>query len=433
MRQAIEQIYMGMSDATRVLLVLSIILFAGFLVTRITKKLRLPDVSGYILAGICIGPCCLSLVPEAMLSKMGFISDIALSFIAFGVGRFFKKAVLKETGAGVVVVTLFEALMAGVLVTLALRFLFALPWTLAVLLGAIATATAPASTMMTIRQYGAKGPFINTLLQVVALDDAVCLLVFSAAAAAVSAGAAGSVSAWAVAGPLAYNAGALVLGALCGLLLSRLLGPKRSKDNRLILAVAMLLMLSGICAAFDVSPLLSCMVFGATYVNITEDEALFEQVNGFTPPITSMFFVLSGMSLELSALSVAGLVGAVYVVVRIAGKYLGAYCGAAATRQSTPVKRYLGLALIPQAGVAIGLAFLAKRILPDETGDVLLAIILASSVLYELMGPWCAKKAIFLSGSLLSQEPVIAAPEENEGEEKAEPVAHKGAQHGTVL
>lgn len=188
MHKAIEQIYAQMGDTTRVLLMLSIILFAGFLVTRLTKKLHFPDVSGYILAGILIGPCCLCFVPEPMLARMGFISDIALAFIAFGVGRFFKKDVLKNTGIGVAVLTLFEALAAGIFVALVLRFLFALPWTLAVLLGAIATATAPASTMMTIRQYGAKGKFIDTLLQVVALDDAVCLLIFSAAAAAVSAG-----------------------------------------------------------------------------------------------------------------------------------------------------------------------------------------------------------------------------------------------------
>lgn len=433
MRQTMEQIYAGMGDATRVLLVLSIILFAGFLITRITKKLRLPDVSGYILAGILIGPCCLGLVPEEMLARMGFISDIALSFIAFGVGRFFKKDVLKKTGAGVAILTLFESLAAGVLVTLALRLLFKLPWALAVLLGAIATATAPASTMMTIRQYGAKGEFINTLLQVVALDDAVCLLVFSAAAAAVSTGGAEGLSAWAIAGPLVYNAGALVLGALCGLLLSKLLGPKRSQDNRLILAVAMLLLLSGVCAAFDVSPLLSCMVFGAAYVNITEDQGLFEQVNGFTPPITAMFFVLSGMSLALPALATAGLVGAVYFVVRIVGKYLGAYCGAAVTRQSVPVRRYLGLALIPQAGVAIGLAFLAKRILPEELGNVLLAVILASSVLYELIGPWCAKKAIFLSGALPGTQHAEARQKEADGAENTEPAAHNGEPGRTVL
>ena len=437
MHKAIEQIYAQMGDTTRVLLVLSIILFAGFLVTRLTKKLHFPDVSGYILAGILIGPCCLCFVPEPMLARMGFISDIALAFIAFGVGRFFKKDVLKNTGIGVAVLTLFEALAAGILVALVLRFLFALPWTLAVLLGAIATATAPASTMMTIRQYGAKGKFIDTLLQVVALDDAVCLRIFSAAAAAVSAGGVKGLSAWAFARPIAYNVGALLLGALCGLLLSKLLSPKRSRDNRLILAVAMLLMLSGICAAFAVSPLLSCMVFGAVYVNVTKDEGLFEQINDFAPPITSMFFVVSGMSLSLPALGTAGAVGAVYMIVRIVGKYFGAYYGAAVTRQNQVVKRYLGLALIPQAGVAIGLAFLAKRILPEEMGDILLAIILSSSVLYELVGPWCAKKAIILSGSLPGCLKEHRKKQETGGQEETgsegKSAAHNGTLHGTVL
>ena len=234
-----------------------------------------------------------------------------------------------------------------------------------------------------------------------------------------------------------YNVGALLLGALCGLLLSKLLSPKRSRDNRLILAVAMLLMLSGICAAFAVSPLLSCMVFGAVYVNVTKDEGLFEQINDFAPPITSMFFVVSGMSLSLPALGTAGAVGAVYMIVRIVGKYFGAYYGAAVTRQNQVVKRYLGLALIPQAGVAIGLAFLAKRILPEEMGDILLAIILSSSVLYELVGPWCAKKAIILSGSLPGCLKEHRKKQETGGQEETgsegKSAAHNGTLHGTVL
>ena len=169
----------AVSAETRILLVLSIILFAGFIMTRLTNTLNLPKVSGYILAGILIGPCGLNMIPQNMIDDMSFISDLALAFIAFGVGKFFKKEVIMKTGSKVLIVTFFEAMTAGVLVTLFSRFVFGLDTDFALILGAIATATAPASTMMTINQYKAKGEFVNTLLQIVALDDVVCLLTFS--------------------------------------------------------------------------------------------------------------------------------------------------------------------------------------------------------------------------------------------------------------
>ena len=389
------------SPGTAILITLSIILLSGFLVTRLTKLLKLPNVSGYIIAGILIGPHLLNLVPQNIVDNMSFVSDIALAFIAFGIGRFFKKETLKETGASVFVITLLEALLAGVLVTVVMYFCFGLDLMLSLLLGAIATATAPASTLMTINQYHARGKFVSVLLQVVALDDVVCLLVFSIVAAIVNAVETGSVSAASVLLPIAYNIGAMILGAVFALILTRLLSsPKRSMDNRLILAIAMLLGLSGLCSIFDISPLLSCMIFGAVYMNMTRDDELYRQINNFTPPIMSIFFVLSGMNLDVGALSAFGIVGIVYFLVRIVGKYLGAYLGCLAVKSEKPIRNYLGVALIPQAGVAIGLAYLAKRILPDEIGNLLMTIILASSVLYELIGPACAKFALIRSGAI---------------------------------
>ena len=166
--------YSSLNNETVVLLSLAVILLAGFLVTRVTKLLHLPNVSGYIIAGILIGPGVLGLIPEATIDGMGFVSDMALSFIAFGVGRFFKKEKMAETGLRVIFITLFEALLAGVLVTFSMYFLFHVDFKFAALLGAIATATAPASTMMTIDQYHARGEFVNLLLQIVAFDDVVC-------------------------------------------------------------------------------------------------------------------------------------------------------------------------------------------------------------------------------------------------------------------
>ncbi|MDO4271269.1 MAG: cation:proton antiporter [Eubacteriales bacterium] len=391
--------YQRVSESVSVLIALSVMLFAGFLVTRITKRLHLPNVSGFILAGILIGPHLLHLVPDDMIDRMGFVSDIALAFIAFSVGKFFKKEVLRQTGRSVIILTLFESLLAGLLTTLVMYFAFGLSGAFSLILGAIATATAPASTMMTINQYHAHGKFVNTLLQVVALDDVICLLAFSMVAAFVSAQDAGAVSFRAIALPLLFNLLAIALGFLCGFILARLLHPPtRSKDNRLILAVAMLLGLSGVCALFDVSPLLSCMVFGAAYLNLTHDKRLFRQLGHFTPPIMSMFFVISGMNLDIGALRTVGVVGVAYFFIRIFGKYGGAWLGAKICGMEQSIQRYLGLALIPQAGVAIGLAFLGQRLLPPAIGNLMLTIILSSSVLYELIGPVCAKTALILSG-----------------------------------
>lgn len=218
-----------LNETTVVLLSLSAILLAGFLLTRLTKIAKLPNVTGYILAGVLIGPHVLNLIPNQMVENMCFISDIALAFIAFGVGRFFKREAFRETGAGVFIITLAESLLAGVLVTLLMCYAFRLDWSFSLLLGAIATATAPASLMVTIRQYRARGNFVNLLLQVIALDDAVCLAAFSLAAAFVSASFGNGLSAAEIGMPLLFNLVALVLGFVSGLVLSRLMTPKKAK------------------------------------------------------------------------------------------------------------------------------------------------------------------------------------------------------------
>lgn len=407
-------------QVSQILLTLSVMLFAGFLMTRLTKLLHLPNVSAYILAGIIIGPDVLGLIPQTMVSGMSFLSDIALAFIAFGVGKFFKREVLMKTGVRVVIITMAEALLAGVLVSLVMIYLMGMDVKFSLLLGAIATATAPASTMMTIRQYHAKGEFVDVLLQVVALDDVVCLMVFSVISAILSREGEDA-SLVHVLTPILLNLAAIALGALCGYVLSKLLTPARSRDNRLILAIAMLLGLSGLCAVADISPLLSCMVFGAAYMNCTRDKKLYKQLNKFTPPIMSLFFILSGMNLSIGALTTFGAVGVVYFLVRIVGKYAGAYLGCRITRASERLRRYLGLALIPQAGVAIGLAFLGVRVLPAEMGQTLLTIILSSSVLYELIGPVSAKIALFRSGAIrpvnAESRAVCVTEDEGDGDE----------------
>lgn len=416
--------FLHINDTTIVLLSLSSILLAGFLVTRITKLAKLPNVTGYIISGILIGPYVLNLIPQQMVDNMGFVSDIALAFIAFGVGRFFKKENFKETGFGVIVITLFESLLAGIIVTISIHYIFHLQWDFCLLLGAIATATAPASTMVTIRQYHARGNFVNTLLQVVAFDDAVCLIAFSLASAIVNADIGAGVSASEIIMPIVYNIGALAAGFVSGVVLSKLMTPKRSEDNRLILTISLLLGIAGLCAALDISPLLSCMLFGTTYINMTKDKELYKQVERFTPPVLSVFFVVSGMNLDISSFSTLGIIGISYFIIRIAGKYLGAFLGCIITKTTKEERNYLGLALIPQAGVAIGLAFLGRRILNGTMGNMLLTIILSSSVLYELVGPVSAKIALLRSGSIKTDN---AAPGEGKEEQKKEEVREASA------
>lgn len=421
----------GVTEGTAVLMALSVILFAGFIMTRLTNTLNLPKVSGYILAGILIGPCGMDMIPTTLIGHMGFVSDLALAFIAFGVGKFFKKEVIMRTGSKIIIITVFEAMAAGILVTVFTKYVFRLDWNFALILGAIATATAPASTMMTINQYKAKGEFVDTLLQIVALDDVVCLMAFSVVAAIAGNEGGQAVTAASIALPLLYNFLALVLGFFCGYFLSRLLIPSRSRDNRLILAIAMLLGISGICASLDISPLLSCMVFGAAYINLTRDKKLYRQINNFTPPVMSIFFIVSGMNLDLTSLTTVGAIGVSYFVIRIIGKYAGTYVGCVLTNTSRQIRNYMGLALIPQAGVAIGLAFLGERLLPGEKGKLLMTIILSSSVLYEMVGPVSAKIALIMSGCISRDKIKIVEDEivrENQGELVA---AEDEAEYGT--
>lgn len=394
------------STSAQVILSLAVMLFSGFLMTRLTKLAHLPNVTGYILAGVLIGPCVLNLIPETVQNGMDFVTDVALAFIAFGVGKYFKLGRLRKNGRSVLILTVFESLIAALLVFLVMAFVFRLPIPFSLLLGAIGSATAPASTIMTIRQYKAKGQFVDILLQIVALDDAVALLAFSVCAAIAQAmEGGGGISPKAVLLPILWNLLALAAGALAGFLLHKLIGANRSSQHRLVLVTALLLSITGFCTALDISPLLACMVMGAVYINVSGNKKVFKQVNGFTPPIQLLFFVLSGMRMDLTALKAAGLIGVVYFLVRIIGKYAGAWLGAVLGKACVPIRRYLGLALIPQAGVSIGLALLGQRILPAESGALLSTIILSSGVLYEMIGPACAKAAIFLSGSVPKPEP----------------------------
>ncbi len=389
-----------LNQPAEVVLSLAIMLMAGFLLTRITKALRLPNVTGYIIAGVVIGPDLLALLPMEIINRMDFVTDVALAFIAFGVGKYFRKDILLQNGMQSIIITLFEALIAAAAITTAMIVVFGLPVSFALLLGAIGSATAPASTLMTIRQYRAKGKLVNIVFQVVALDDAVALIAFSVCAAVVVGLEGGSAfGTYEIVMPMAANIIMLAVGLLLGLALARFTGAERSTGHRLVLVTAFLLLQTGLCDAVDVSPLLGCMAMGTAFTNAGGYKKVFKQVNRFTPGIYLLFFVLAGMRLDLQALAGAGVVGVIYFIVRIAGKYAGAWLGCRATNTEAPVRKYLGLTLVPQAGVSIGLAQLGQRLLPPVQGALLSTIILSSGFLYEMVGPPCAKLALRLAGS----------------------------------
>ena len=416
------------SDVAVIIISVAIMFICGFLMTRITKKLRLPNVTAYIVVGILIGPFCLDLIPKTIVEGTGFLPDIALAFIAFSTGEFFKLSKLKSNVGKVVIITLAEGLLASVLVFVLCYWVLNLGVAFSIVLAALASATSPASTLMTIRQTRSKGDFVDTVLQVVACDNILALLAYSIAiSVALSVTTGQSFGFLNVIIPTVKNLGVMLLGGLFGYLMKLFIHRRRSNDNRLIISIALLFSFCGICAVVDVSPLLGCMSMGTVYINLTDDDKLFKQLNYFSPPILLLFFVRSGLSFDLSALlnpsGVIGgvsllLVGLFYFGARLVGKYCGAFLGCLFVRKQPRTRNYLGMALIPQAGVAIGLAALGARSIGGEIGNAFQTIILASSILYELIGPACAKLSLYLSGSYSNKlEDIVPLDKSNQTNE----------------
>jgi Kef-type K+ transport system membrane component KefB len=392
-------------STTATILLVALILGMGFLMTRLTKLLKMPHVTGYLFAGILIGPSVLGWVNLEMIKNMEFMTDIALAIIAFSVGKFFKISDLKSNGIKAVLLTVFEAATTMVLVAILMHLIFRLPWAFCLLLGVIGSTTSSASTLMTIRQYHAKGPFVDTLLQVTALDNAFALIAFNVCAAFLQALDTGTVSVYVFLLPVLGNVLAIALGFGTAFALKYLIAKRNSDDHRLVVLMIAIVGLAGACSALSVSPLLACMVLGGTYRNISDDEQLFRLLNFFAPPVLLIFFVISGMKLDLGMVKTTGIMGIFYFFIRIVGKYLGSYSGATVLKMDRSVRNYLGMALTPQAGVSIGLAVLGQRLLPTDMAVLLNTIILSSAVLYEMVGPALAKASLYLSGTITKENP----------------------------
>lgn len=380
---------------------LAVLLFAGLISAKLIKKLRLPDVTGYLLGGLLIGPYLLGILSAEAAEGLAIISDMALGFIAFTVGGEFKFSYFKRVGATPIVIAFFESIIAVLFVTLGLLVAGCeLPF--AIVLGAIAAATAPAATVMVIKQYKARGPVTETLLSVVAIDDAVALVAFGfAVAIAGTLNSTESVSLLAsIAAPVVEVLLAVGLGIGIGFVFTFALRFFPHRDARLALVIAFVFLGSALATALNVSALLLCMALGATFTNLSRTSAeVYSLCDQLTPPLFMMFFVLSGADLNINVLPSIGLIGIVYVLLRVAGKWSGAALGAKLMKAPATVCRYLGPALIPQAGVAIGLTFVAQTVVP-QYAETIRAVILCGTLIYELVGPAITKKTLQKAGEI---------------------------------
>ena len=405
------------------LLSVGVALIAGLMLTRLFTRLKLPDVTAYLVAGVLIGPWVLGrlgvpglgLATAEEVDKLDFLSDIALGFIAFAIGSEFRLSKLKEIGKQATVVGVVQSVMAALVVDAALLLLHLilgdkLPVPMALTLGAIATATAPAATLMVVRQYKAKGPVTDILLPVVALDDAVGLVVFAVSFGAARAMVEGSVAALEIfLAPLLEIVFSLVLGALLGLVLSWIEKYFNSNKNRLTLMTGFVLLTVGLAklefslAGMEVgfSPLLTCMMLGTVFCNVCPlSEDLMEREERWTAPIYTIFFVLSGAALRFDVFADVTIVGigVVYILTRCAGKFFGSWLSTTATHCDPMVRKWLGVTLFPQAGVALGMCLQATEL--GEQGVLVRNIILFSVLVYELVGPALTKMALTKAGDI---------------------------------
>ena len=417
------------------LLSISIALCAGLLVSRFVKPLKMPAVTGYLIAGILIGPYCLGklgvtglgFTSMAEVKALSLFNDVALGFIAFAIGNEFRLSQLKHTGRQATVIGIFQALAAALLVDVVLIALHEfvlgdkLPLADAITLGAIATATAPAATLMVVRQYKAKGKLTDLLLPIVALDDAVGLIVFSISFGIAKALNLGMFDLTSILlEPILEIIASLLLGLIMGIIFSAVEKYFKSNSKRLslsitfvILTVALSMMEFHIGAVkVGFSSLLVCMMLGTVFCNVCDfSEEIMGKTDRWTAPLFILFFVLSGAELELSVLGNLAIVGIglAYIVTRSIGKYFGAYISAKIMHCEPLIQRYLGITLLPQAGVALGMSVTVAQTL-GEGGQMVRNIVLFGVLIYELVGPTLTRIALTKSGDITPRvEPVASA------------------------
>ena len=435
------------------LISLAIAMFAGLLMTRALKPLKLPEVTAYLIAGVLIGPFVLGRlsvgsgetevwfgISREMVEGvgLGLITSVALGFIAFSIGNEFRLSELKKIGKPAVVIGILQAVAATALVDIVLVIIhFIVPDKLslsaAIVLGAIASATAPAATLMVVKQYHAQGELTSLLLPIVALDDAVGLIIFAVSngiGQALEPG--GTLSVVTIlANPVIEIVLSLGTGALLGLGFAYIAKLFKSRKNNVMLAIAFVIIAVGISSiehTFDndvkigFSSLLVCMMMGTIYCNVCNtSEMTMENTEKWTPIVFLLFFVISGAELDLTVFKdgIIILIGIIYILVRCAGKYLGTFGSCALMKCSKKARNYLGITLFPQAGVALGMCAIAAQTLQD--GALIKSIVLFAVLVYEIVGPMLTKMALTASGDIVKQVPSGEIPVAEGAEETSEP------------
>ncbi len=388
------------------ILSMGIIFLTGWGMSKVIKRLKLPTVTGNLILGIIIGQEVFDLISKEILDSSSFISNIVLGMIAFGIGQNFSLHKFREIGKTILIISLCEAIGAWVIVTFVFTALLNMPFHIAILFGSIASATAPAATVIVIKEYRARGPFSNILLGVVALDDAWCLIIF-----AFSHALARSIGAHLVESDFLLKVfvkvifeigGAFILGGGCAITLDYFSKFIKTSSELQIYTFGFILLTVGIALALHISVLLSAMFLGAFLVNIEkhfEEKGFFGALKSLEPMFYMLFFILAGANLSISLLRNIGLFGIVYFVFRIIGKFTGAYLGSILSQAPTSVRKFIGLGLIPQAGVALGVALVVKSDFPDM-GKFIFNTIIATTIIYELIGPVLTKISLQKAGEI---------------------------------
>lgn len=419
-------------------LILGILLILGLASTRVMKIFKLPNVTGYLIIGLLTALVCMLIdnannnntLTSELTRLNGTISSVALGFIALSIGEEFKLSKIKKYGSKIITITVLQALLAMVLVdivVLLICYLLKLPLEISLCLGAIATATAPAATLMVIHQYNAKGPLVDLLLPVVAFDDALGLIFFSLSVSiskVISLGITPSIMSLAIV-PLIEIVGSIVIGLVLGLLLRATINYFKSRNNHVIMLIAFTLIGVGVCSLLgnikingehlEFSNLLCCMLIGATYINVGNNietvERDFSLVERWTPSLFLLFFVLSGAHLVTSGRELLSMniniihiliVFVGYLVARSLGKYLGAFLGCKITKREKKITNFLGITLLPQAGVAIGMAnqISSMDAFNNSTGNIIVTVVLCATLVYELFGPLLTKWSLNKAGEI---------------------------------
>jgi len=382
---------------------LGFILIAGLFSARLINKIKFPAVTAYLLLGILIGPSILNLTSQELINSSGFISNIVLGLIAFGLGQSFTREFFRNIGRPVLWISILEAVLPWVLVTLSFFFILKQPFYVALLFGAIASATAPAATVMVVREYKAKGRFTDILLGVVAIDDAWCLIIFALSLALSKALAFHSSNTFifkVIFHSLIEIVGALMLGGLIACFATLFSKFIRTQTELLIYTLGFILLTTGLAILLHLSVLLANMFLGTVLININKSNLeFFDVLKLIDSPLYLLFFVLAGANLEIGLLKGIGITGIIYIFFRTTGKTVGSVWGGYIVKVEDRIRRYLGLGLLPQAGVALGCALIAKSDFP-EVGSMIFTTIVATTVIYELFGPLCTKYALHKAGEI---------------------------------